>query len=113
MMAPARNHVLAVLLTNCCAADRLLLLMTNCCAADQLLLLLTNGCASDKLLLLLTNQAPLFAPLSRVNWKLVEVFKTKGLYSLLYDTPEGKVEVSARCVALTVPAYVAGDERSV
>jgi len=47
----------------------------------------------------------------RVNWKLSKISKLGGSegYSLVYDTPEGQVEVRSRTVALTVPAYVAAE----
>ncbi len=45
----------------------------------------------------------------RVNWKLTSISRKGELYHLKYDTPEGPVEVQARTVALTVPAYTAAD----
>ena len=55
-----------------------------------------------------THTCPPPSPSSRTSWKLVEVTRQQdGCYSLLYDTPEGRLEVISRSVGLTVPAYVA------
>jgi oxygen-dependent protoporphyrinogen oxidase len=45
----------------------------------------------------------------RTSWQLTELSKDGDLYRLAYDTPQGRKELRARSVALTVPAYVAGD----
>lgn len=47
----------------------------------------------------------------RTNWKLTEVSKdaASGNFVLRYDTPQGPVEVRARQVVSTVPAWVAAD----
>jgi hypothetical protein len=45
----------------------------------------------------------------RTSWPLTELSKDGDLYRLVYDTPQGRKELRARSVALTVPAYVAGD----
>ncbi|KAK9822829.1 hypothetical protein WJX81_006686 [Elliptochloris bilobata] len=46
----------------------------------------------------------------RVGWQLNEIEKAAdGGFALLYDTPDGSRTLRARCVALTVPAYVAAD----
>eukprot|EP00887_Chlorella_sp_A99_P001230 scaffold14.g1230.t1 len=45
----------------------------------------------------------------KTSWELKEIFKEGGIYRLVYDAPEGRREVRARVVALTVPAYVAAD----
>ncbi|KAG2432628.1 hypothetical protein HXX76_008968 [Chlamydomonas incerta] len=46
----------------------------------------------------------------RVNWKLVSLGReADGRYGLVYDTPEGRVKVFARAVALTAPSYVVAD----
>lgn len=47
----------------------------------------------------------------KTSWTLTSIIKdsTDGLYRLTYDTPEGKQQVRARTVAMTVPSYVAAD----
>ncbi len=44
-----------------------------------------------------------------MQWKLTGIQKQDGAYRLTYDTPDGQKTLKARCVALTVPAYVAAD----
>jgi hypothetical protein len=47
---------------------------------------------------------------ARVNWKLQSITKQdSGDYALVYETPEGAQTITARQVALTVPAYTAAD----
>ncbi|KAG2482726.1 hypothetical protein HYH03_018357 [Edaphochlamys debaryana] len=45
----------------------------------------------------------------RVNWKLAALTRDGEAYSLVYDTPEGRVLVRARAVALTAPSYVVSE----
>ncbi|EFJ34803.1 hypothetical protein SELMODRAFT_82264 [Selaginella moellendorffii] len=46
----------------------------------------------------------------KLKWKLLSVKKTSaGLYTLVYDTPEGTTAVLAKSVVLTVPSYVASE----
>lgn len=45
----------------------------------------------------------------RVNWKLVSLTKEGDKYALVYDTPEGRVQVYSRAVQLTAPSYVVAD----
>ncbi|GIM04071.1 hypothetical protein Vretimale_8697 [Volvox reticuliferus] len=45
----------------------------------------------------------------RVNWKLVSLNRDGDRYSLVYDTPEGRVQCYSRAVALTAPSYVVAD----
>ncbi|GLC36165.1 fatty-acyl coenzyme A oxidase [Pleodorina starrii] len=45
----------------------------------------------------------------RVNWKLVSLTRDGERYSLVYDTPEGRVQCYSRAVALTAPSYVVAD----
>ncbi|EFJ43713.1 hypothetical protein VOLCADRAFT_83109 [Volvox carteri f. nagariensis] len=45
----------------------------------------------------------------RVNWKLVSLTRDGDRYSLVYDTPEGRVQCYSRAVALTAPSYVVAD----
>jgi oxygen-dependent protoporphyrinogen oxidase len=46
----------------------------------------------------------------RVNWKLTSISTTpEGLYKLTYDTPEGSATLTARSVAMTIPAWALAD----
>jgi predicted NAD/FAD-dependent oxidoreductase len=46
----------------------------------------------------------------RVNWKLTSISTTpEGLYKLSYDTPEGGATITARSVAMTIPAWALAD----
>eukprot|EP00879_Flechtneria_rotunda_P004310 GHRR01004560.1.p1 GENE.GHRR01004560.1~~GHRR01004560.1.p1 ORF type:complete len:570 (+),score=195.70 GHRR01004560.1:132-1841(+) len=46
----------------------------------------------------------------KVNWKLTGISTTaNGLYKLSYNTPEGPTTVTARSVAMTIPAWALAD----
>ncbi|KAK9806433.1 hypothetical protein WJX73_006768 [Symbiochloris irregularis] len=45
----------------------------------------------------------------RTKWELQEIERADTGFRLTYRTPEGIRDIKARCVALTVPAYVAAD----
>jgi len=47
----------------------------------------------------------------RTSWNLKSIVSSNedASYSLIYDTPQGQQQVKTKCVALTVPSYIAAD----
>lgn len=84
------------------------LLKTTVCPAQNCLTCIFHILHSSACLSCLS-RLTLAACLLRTKWELQEIEKADNSFRLTYRTPEGTRDIRARCVALTVPAYVAAD----